>query len=958
MTFPAVFQLSSLNGTNGFIINGINPNDESGFSVSNAGDVNGDGFDDLLIGAPESNVNGGNSGQSYVIFGKSGGFGTNFNLSSLNGSNGFAINGIDFGDYSGRSVSSAGDVNGDGFDDIIIGAHRASSTNVDAGQSYVVFGKSGGFTANFNLSGLNGSNGFAINGINIGDISGYSVSGAGDVNGDGFDDLIIGAFDSNVNGTETGQSYVVFGKSGGFSANLNLSSLNGSNGFAINGINPNDYSGVSVSNAGDVNGDGFDDLIIGADGADPNSSRSGQSYVVFGKSGGFSASLNLSTLNGTNGFAINGIGQNDFSGGSVSSAGDVNGDGFDDIIIGAYSADPNSVTGAGQSYVVFGKSGGFGASLNLSTLNGTNGFAINGINSLDRSGVSVSSAGDVNGDGFDDLIIGALRADPNGASSGQSYVVFGKSGGFSASLNLSSLNGTNGFAINGINGTDYSGRSVSSAGDVNGDGFDDLIIGAWSADPNGTQSGQSYVIFGRSTGTTLPSITLAVSPTSVTENGTANLIYTFTRNGSLTSPLTVNYTISGTATRGTDYANIGTSVTFAANSSTTTVTVNPTGDTTVEPNETVILTLANGTGYTIGTTTPVTGTILNDDTRIALAVSPASVTEDGTANLIYTFTRTGVLTNPLTVNYGITGTATRGTDYANIGTSVTFAANSSTARVTVNPTADTTVESNETVILTLANGTGYTIGTTTPVTGTILNDDSTTLPRITLAVSPASVTENGTANLIYTFTRTGSLTNSLTVNYTIGGTATRGTDYANIGTSVTFAANSATARVTVNPTGDTIVEANETVALTLASSTRYTIGTTGAVRGTILNDDPASSFIATNSNDVLTGSTSADSLIFSNPYDRNARITDFTPDDDLIVVSASGFGGGLTQGELFSSEEFIIGTSATTATQRFIYNDATGALLFDAEGTGMAAAIQFATLSAGLALTHEDIFVS
>jgi len=155
---------------------------------------------------------------------------------------------------------------------------------------------------------------------------------------------------------------------------------------------------------------------------------------------GFGASFNLSTLNGINGFVLNGIDASDFSGGSVSSAGDINGDGFDDVIIGASLANPNSNVQAGESYVVFGQAGGFGASFNLSALNGTNGFVINGIDGSDQSGVSVSSAGDINGDGFDDLIIGAADADPNGNASGESYVVFGQAGGFGASFNLSALN--------------------------------------------------------------------------------------------------------------------------------------------------------------------------------------------------------------------------------------------------------------------------------------------------------------------------------------------------------------------------------------------------------------------------------------------------------------------------------------------------------------------------------------
>jgi len=470
-----IIDLSSLDGSNGFRLDG------AGEPVSSAGDINGDGFDDLIIGANDSDFN---SVSSYLVFGKAAGFSATVNLSNLNGSNGFRLDkGAE--DYSsGYSVSGAGDVNGDGFDDLIVGVYGIHPNGSTFSSSYVVFGNASAFPSTFDLSSLDGRNGFRLDG------AGTSVSNAGDINGDGFADLLVSAL--SFNGREANVSYVVFGRATGFGSALALSNLDGNNGFSLNEVTGGDFAGWSVSGAGDVNGDGFDDLIIGAYGADPNDNyMAGSSYVVFGKASGFNAMLALSNLDGNNGFRLDGVDARDVLGNSVSNAGDVNGDGFDDLIVGANGADPNGDY-SGSSYVVFVKTSGFSATFNLSNLDGSNGFRLDGVWS---SGYSVSGAGDVNGDGFDDLIIGAFNAEPNGNSSGSSYVVFGKASGFSATINLSNLNGSNGFRLDGVASYDRSGYSVSGGGDVNGDGFDDLIVGSFGTH-NAGNSKSSYVVFG------------------------------------------------------------------------------------------------------------------------------------------------------------------------------------------------------------------------------------------------------------------------------------------------------------------------------------------------------------------------------------------------------------------------------------------------------------------------------
>lgn len=324
------------------------------------------------------------------------------------------------------AVSGAGDVDGDGFDDVIIGAPGNDSALAAGGSAYVYSGRTGNLL--WQLPGEGGR-------------FGEAVSGAGDLNQDGHADLIVGAPRYPVDGHSRGRAYAYSGLTGGLL-------------WDVTGDATDFYLGQSVSDAGDVNADGYDDVIVGADGQGP---------VAIGTGG---RALVLSGLDGAPIWIFSHEGVDDAYGFAVSGAGDVDNDGRPDLIVGAHFSD-SAASAAGRVYVYSGQTGDLL-------------WKFDGESENDHFGYSVSGAGDLDSDGYDDLIIGApfyLQLGPPHFR-GRAYAYSGRTG-------------TLLWSVTGEGFSAYLSRSVSDAGDVNQDGYDDVLIGA-------TGPGRAYIHSGLS----------------------------------------------------------------------------------------------------------------------------------------------------------------------------------------------------------------------------------------------------------------------------------------------------------------------------------------------------------------------------------------------------------------------------------------------------------------------------
>ena len=411
-----------------------------GFAAASAGDVNGDGFGDVIVSAPYYDGGQQNEGRVWLYHGAANGL----SISS------WTAQSNQVGANYGLSVASAGDVNGDGYGDVVVSAPGWDGGESNEGHVWVYHGSP---------SGLVSFAAFRAESNQAHALYGSSVASAGDVNGDGFDDLVVGASAWDGGEINEGHVWVYHGSPTGlipFAA------------FRAESDQPFAEYGQCVASAGDVNGDGYSDVIVGAPYWDGDQLNEGKIWVYHGSPTGLISFAAFRFESDQNGALL---------GSSVSSAGDVNGDGYDEVLIGAPFYDAGLLD-QGKVWAFRGTSLGI---IQVSLWDDT------GAGAETEYGASVASAGDVNGDGYADILVGAPRLDSGSADVGRAWLHLGAPLGPISTASWSAI---------GDQADGRLGQCVAGAGDVNGDGYDDVLVAAPAYDLGQVDEGAAWLFHG------------------------------------------------------------------------------------------------------------------------------------------------------------------------------------------------------------------------------------------------------------------------------------------------------------------------------------------------------------------------------------------------------------------------------------------------------------------------------
>jgi hypothetical protein len=451
---------------------GVGEEDWVGIAVADAGDVDGDGLGDVLIGAEGVNAGGDLSGASYLFRASDLFTGEPIAMSDA----AWAFDGNTAYDYAGHSLSGAGDVDGDGLDDVLLTAHNDDTVAYNAGAvSIFLSGELGEIGSHRSMDSAE----HVLLGEGERSYVGFAVSRAGDVDGDGLGDVLLGAFGNRDRENYRGKAYLIRG-----TELTRGEALLSETGTMMWGEGQRDYAGWDVASAGDVDGDGWDDLIVGAPGQDDVGEDGGKAYLVLGASLSGVASFELADAD----LHLIGAAEGDWAGYSVAGPGDVNGDGVPDLWIGALESDAAAVdAGIGHLVTDLGAMDGTALSLADATV------GLTGEAESDKTGRRVAAAGDVDGDTRGDLLIASTDADAEGFGDGCAYLVLAASLPESGVVSLADADAQFAGAVH----FDEAGWGLSGGGDVDGDGLADILIGAPYHDSPVTEAGAAHLVLSR-----------------------------------------------------------------------------------------------------------------------------------------------------------------------------------------------------------------------------------------------------------------------------------------------------------------------------------------------------------------------------------------------------------------------------------------------------------------------------